>query len=373
MKRVATHKILGMAAACFFALLCAPFPTRAEEPDMAQANQLLRDGQALWQQGKQEEGCRKIEESVRVRAGYAAELALADCHAALGRPARAAQELSSIARRAALRSKVDTANLSIYQAYITRAEQRLRVLAPKLAGLPTITLVLSPEILATAGVIARLDGIAVEPLQARVSIAVDPGHHVVRLLAPGKKERTFETDITQSERIAPFDALEDDAPPPAPAPEKPAATPALSVSPSAPPPATASLLATATSPDPGPKPSAEPKTGLTARDLGIASGLTLAVAGLSVGIGFAVAAGDKRDEGLRQGCGAADEPTACQGLRADYDKLVAGEVTGFVGAGIGLVLAGALYWTRPPRGPQVSFWLLPATARGASLGVTGRF
>jgi hypothetical protein len=347
--RAAPRPRRALPFACLLVASALAAGSRADDTDMTRANQLLREGQALKRQGKLEQGCQKIEESVREGPGYAAELELADCHAALGRPARAVQELSNIATRAAARSKADTANLSIYQAYIAHAERRIKALTPKLAALPRITISLSAEALAT-GLKVKLDGIPVEPLAGTTSVVVDAGHHLVRVTAPGKRELTWEGDLTTGERTAAFEKLEDE-------PQAPAATALPITAPSA-----------RTSPD-GPG-----SGGATARDAGTVTALVLGVAGLGVGTGFTVAAGTTRDEGLRAGCGETGEPAKCVALRSTYDSLLAGEILGFVGAWLGLGLAGVLFFTRPAAKPAVAVSVSPVIGPAAAGFVaSGRF
>lgn len=362
----------AISLACLISGSTLSAGSHADDPDMARANRLLEEGQALKQRGKVEQGCRKIEESVGVRPGYAAELELSDCRALLGRPARAVQEFSNIAARAAARSKVDTANLSVYQEYIAYAERRIRALSPKLTGLPRIAIVLSNDIAVTPGLKIKLDGISLDPASRGAAVPVDPGHHVVRIAAPGKREMTWEADLTTGEKTAAFEEMENEPPPPQetpPPPGLPSSTASAAVP--VPPPSVVSPPSISTAPA---TPKVQGADGIKARDAGIVTGLALGVAGIGIGTGFGIATLMKRDEGTRLGCGETGEPGACDALRSDYGELVAGEVVGFVGAGIGLGIAGLLFWTRPAPTPARAVQVLPAIGpKGARLGLSGQF
>ena len=362
----------ALSLACLIGGSTLSAGSHADDPDMARANRLLEEGQALKQQGKVEQGCRKIEESVDVRPGYAAELELADCRALLGRPARAVQELSTIAVRAAARSRVDTANLSIYLEYIAHAERRIKALSSKLAGLPRVVIALSKDIAATPGLKIKLDGLPVDPASQPAAIPVDPGHHVVRIAAPGKREMTWEDDLTTGEKTAAFEVMESEPPPL----QEPPPPPVLLSSTAS---ASGSVPPRSAAPPPIiPAAPAQPQTqaveGMTARDVGIVTALALGAAGLGIGTGFGIATVGKRDEGQALGCGETGEPGACEELRSDYGELVAGEVVGFVGAGLGLGIAGVLFWTRPASAPARAVQVVSHMGpKGARFGVRGHF
>ena len=122
------------------------------------------------------------------------------------------------------------------------------------------------------------------------------------------------------------------------------------------------------------KPPGPGNDGITARNVGIVTGLTIGVIGLGIGTGFGVAGAVKRSDGLQKECGQTGEPAECQALRSEYDELVTAAVIGFVGAGVGAGVAGVLFLTRPAPTPAPAVGISPVIGpNGAGLGVWGQF
>ena len=171
------------AARCAFLLASVVASgATAATADVVAADELLREGKALFEQKKFAEACPKLSESNRLDPSAGTTLALAICHEAQGKTASAWAEYGEAADRAR-----DDGHPEIERPATTRRE----ALEPKL---PRLTIAPSTLAAATVGLYVKRDGVFVAATAVGTSVPVDPGEHHIEATAPGK--RAFAADIT---------------------------------------------------------------------------------------------------------------------------------------------------------------------------------
>jgi hypothetical protein len=154
----------------------------AATADVVAADELLREGKALFEQKKFAEACPKLSESNRLDPSAGTMLALAICHEAQGKTASAWAEYGDAADRGR-----EEGHPEIERAAGTRRD----AIEPKL---PRLTIVPSTLAAATVGLYVKRDGVFVAGADLGASVPVDPGEHHLEATAPGK--RAFTADIT---------------------------------------------------------------------------------------------------------------------------------------------------------------------------------
>lgn len=168
MKRVFSNAAL---VAC---VLCAPSVFAQSETKAAVAEGLYRQARDLMAAGKVDEACPKFAESQRLDPATGTLLNLAACHEKQGKVATAWIEYSDAlfaARRDGREDRVDY------------ARQRAAELEPKLSRL---TLQIEPGA-EHPELALELDGAVLGRAVVGAPMPIDPGNHVVRATAPGKK------------------------------------------------------------------------------------------------------------------------------------------------------------------------------------------
>jgi hypothetical protein len=203
---VTTRKVIASALALL--ALGAPRAGLAQSTS-AVAEQLFLDGQSLMEHGKVSEACPKFAESQRLDPKLGTLLNLAACHEADGQLALAWSEFvdaSALADRAKRSDRSAFAKDHI--AALEKRLARLRITGPATS---------SPE----AGLELRLDGKPLSSAALGTALPLDPGHHKLEAVAPGKKP--WQTEIESragAESRVEIPALADEsssgAPPPAP-------------------------------------------------------------------------------------------------------------------------------------------------------------
>ena len=170
----------------------------------AVAEALYRQARDLMAAGKLDEACPKFAESQRLDPATGTLLNLAACHERQGKLATAWLEYSDVivgARRDGRQDRVDYAT------------ERAAALEPRLSRL---TLMLAAEA-DEPSLVLELDGESFGRAAVGVPTPVDPGPHVVKASAPGKKpwqhEITIGAEADQQTITVP--RLEDAPPPPA--------------------------------------------------------------------------------------------------------------------------------------------------------------
>jgi hypothetical protein len=317
-----------------------PLPARAD--DVSTAEVLFREARELIARHAYADACPKLEESQRLDAAPGTEFNLARCYELIGRLA------------SAWGAYVEVANVTHAAGQFDReasARERVAAVEPRLSFV-TVTMRGPPT-----GVALTRDGVEMALAQLEVAIPIDPGEHVLRARAPGKRdwETRFRVDH-DGQRLSVEVPLLDDEPPPE------AATPAASpFPPLAAPPARDSRSAAAS-------PNGER----------IAAGVILGASAIALGVGT-YSAIEKVTLASRAWTQCKGNPcSTSEGLKSISDSNTFGDwATGsFIAFGVLAATAGVLWFTAPkpaPRSPA-AFTLSPAIApSGAALTLRGAF
>lgn len=331
-------------------------PTAAET---LRARELHAQGGRLMDKGQFEKACPLLEESDRVAADNGTEMELAECYEKLGKTWAS----FSLYRR--IRAKIQASPGPLQEKQLQAVQKRMDALSLKL---PRVKIALSDRLTVLDGLKITLDGEALSAAEWGALRAVEPGRHVILVSAPGKKTASWEKELTAGEQTATFEALEDTA----------SAAPDHSSAATAPtaPTATATAPLPSVSVGPSAQPSSlpgEPSSGVSGRQVGIGVGLGVAAAGLAISIGLGVAAGDKAQSPDGQKCSVSHPPGTCNSFISEYSGLEAGAGIAGGAAGVGLILASVLYFTRPAPAKATIAWSPVVGPDGAGLSVRGRF
>jgi hypothetical protein len=172
------------AAAVFIALLAGPAPARAQT-DSAAARALFAEARTLMEKERFDEACPKFEESLRLDQGMGTQFNLAHCWEKIGRTASAWALFLDVAAaaRAGDQPKREEA-----------ARARAKALEPKLTRLRIEVTDVAP------GTQVQRDGQEVGKAAWGTGVPVDPGNHVVRVTAPGKKPWSDDIDVPAAPR-----------------------------------------------------------------------------------------------------------------------------------------------------------------------------
>jgi len=150
--------------------------------ERAIAEALFRDGKALVEAERFEEGCAKFQESQRLDPALGTLLYLGTCYAQIGRTASA---------WAAFQSAVEMARRVKDPSRESLARRRERDLEAKLSR------VLFAVERPVAGLTIRVDGLALGPGALSTPLPFDPGPHSIEVSAPGKRPWTTTLDLEQ--------------------------------------------------------------------------------------------------------------------------------------------------------------------------------
>jgi serine/threonine-protein kinase len=325
-------------------------PTAAQR---AEAQALFDDARKLMTEKRFAEACPKLDASQRIDPGLGTLLNLAECQAQTGKTASAWANFLEAAYQAKAAGQTNRENAA--RAKATKLEPRLS----------RVKIIASEP----GAIELSRDGVALAPSLVGTAVPVDPGEHVIRATAPGKKP--WETRITVKDDGQPLTVSvprldpEEVAPPPPPVVALPVAPP--------PPPRVVLPPVPVTPPPPAPAP---PSTG---RRVG---GIVLMVAGaggLGVGAAFAVLAKNKNAESLTH---CPNKPTLCDqagvdlrntALRDGNIATVGFVVGGVVAAGgLGLVLS-SLPGKSPASGASATVTAEIEPSGGGWLRVKGSF
>ncbi|MGC4094227.1 MAG: hypothetical protein QM756_41220 [Polyangiaceae bacterium] len=307
------------------ALSAVAQPSQASAAEKASAEALFDEALRLMHAGKFAEACPKFEVSQRIEAAVGTMLYLAECYEEIGRTASSwatFREAASLAEAAGQTDRMKT------------ARSRAARLEPDLAWL---TIVVSKEARAIAGLQLRRAQTAVQADLSGVAVPVDPGEVVVEASAPGYAP--FSTTVTVPVRgrisvpIAALTPLPTTAAPPASAEPAAAATPA-----------SAPLAAV-----PGPAPASAPPPAEGQRSVLPYVFGGVGIVGIGVGSIFGLKAiskaGDARDACPGGKCGAASDVTLADDARsaAKVSNLA------FVVGGAALAAGVVLFFTLPKK------------------------
>jgi hypothetical protein len=192
----------------------APAPGQAPAsasapPEDARAEAAFAEAKKLQDEGHLLAACERFHESQHLSPGIGITLHLADCYERTGRTASAWREFTSAERAAS--AKADA-----------RADlAHLRALA--LEGRLTRLTVEVPASAVADHWEVRVDGAVLDARDWNAALPIDPGHHEVARIAPGRAVRTLPVEVDQA-GPAVIVRLDEAPPPPPPAPFAPPAS-----------------------------------------------------------------------------------------------------------------------------------------------------
>jgi hypothetical protein len=184
-------RLRGTYAARFLSagLLCGMLLTATDEAqaqsDSAAARALFAEGRSLMESERYAEACPKFEESLRLDNGMGTQFNLAHCWDKLGRTASAWALFLDVAAAARAGNQPQRE---------AAARERAKVLEPKLTRLRIEVSDAAPNTK------VERDGQDVGKAAWGTGVPVDPGKHVVRVTAPGKKPWSDEVDVPATSR-----------------------------------------------------------------------------------------------------------------------------------------------------------------------------
>jgi hypothetical protein len=171
MKVMRSTLAMALLATCLVAGRVDAQPSLAEK-NLAQA--LFDEGRAAVAGGRIDEACSKFGESYRIEQSAGTLLNLALCHEKQGKMASAYVELNESISRAIKDGRPERERT---------AREHLAIVTPKLSRL-AVSVSSQARV---AGVVVKIDGVAIGEPAWGVSAPVDPGEHAVEATAPGKR------------------------------------------------------------------------------------------------------------------------------------------------------------------------------------------
>lgn len=170
--------------------------------DQQVAQTLFDTARQLMKEGKYAEACPRLEESQRLDPGGGTLLNLAICHEKLGRLATAHAEYAAALSQAIAAGRADRQRT---------ARDALAALAPRLARLEVVVDDPTPDLVVT------VDGVALPRAAWGIATPFDPGRHVVRAQASGRRSHEVEVTLTEAQSsVLRIPALTAEVVPPAP-------------------------------------------------------------------------------------------------------------------------------------------------------------
>jgi serine/threonine-protein kinase len=208
-----SRRIVRLARICLGLSLLAVSRVALADGDAPAAQALFDEAKQLMAQGLYAQACPKLQESLKLDPGMGTQFHLGDCLQHLGRNASAW----------AIFREVES------QAHATGQSSRERVAHDRATALePFLSrIVVSPQ---SAGenprIEVRRDGVSIGRGEWDVPVPVDPGPHVVTLIAPNKRPWETRVDVLADGRVVRIDLprladLSDVAAPAPPAPPPP--------------------------------------------------------------------------------------------------------------------------------------------------------
>lgn len=167
----------------FFGLLA--MKPAAAQTDSAAARALFSEGRELMEKDRFEEACPKLEESLRLDQGMGTQFNLAHCWEKVGRTASAWALFLDVAAAARASNQPQRE---------TAARERAKALEPKLTRMRLEV----PE--AAPGTKVERDDKEVGRAAWGTAMPIDPGDHVIRVTAPGKRPWSHEVKVPATSR-----------------------------------------------------------------------------------------------------------------------------------------------------------------------------
>lgn len=305
--------------------------------DKAAADVLFQQGKKLMQEGKLNEACPKLAESLRLDTGIGTMLWLADCYERSGKTASAWGQFQEAAETAS-RTKDSREKV---------ARERAQKLESRLVKLQ----IMVPAAHEVPGLEIKRDGTVLGKPLWGTAVPVDPGGHNVTASAPGYAtwEGSIEANGDGKVVAVPVPKLAEDT-----------------------------SAADAAAANAKKQPKGEPKPvdrGATQRWIGI--GVAGAgVIGVAVGVIFGLSAKGKLDDSNADGHCQANNHCDAVGFQARNDAKDAATIStiGFI-AGAALIGGGAaIYFTAPKGQPKAGLAVAPQIGAGAAgLRLSGSF
>lgn len=183
MRRSSARRAYSLTTTAALLLVLAQ-PARAQT-DSAAARALFAEGRQLMSADEYAEACPKFEESLRLDPGMGTQFNLAHCWEKLGRTASAWALFLDVAAAARASNQPERE---------AAAKDRASALEAKLTRLRIVV----PEPAADAKIFR--DEQEVGKAAWGTAMPVDPGNHLIRVSAPGKKEWTHEVQLPTAAR-----------------------------------------------------------------------------------------------------------------------------------------------------------------------------
>jgi hypothetical protein len=150
--------------------------------DAAIAQSLFDEGRKLMAEKKYAEACPRLERSYKLDPATGTLLNVAVCHEDVGKTATAWNEFRDVVAKARRENREDRAKFA--QEHIDRLKDRLSTLTVKQAG-------------QEVGLAWKLDDANVGTEALGIALPIDPGHHTVEAVAPGKTAWKATVDIVR--------------------------------------------------------------------------------------------------------------------------------------------------------------------------------
>jgi hypothetical protein len=312
-----------LALALFIVLLSLPWPSsaaRAEDDgpsdsERAAAQVLFDDARVLMKSESYDQACEKFAESYRLHAALGTQLNLANCYGKIGRTASSWINFVEAATRAQQKGQ---------QKRFEVATERAAELEKRLSKLKIVVSETHPGLTVTRG------GDSVGAAQWGISLPVDPGKHLIKATAPGR--RPWKKTVTVGDDA---DRIELTVPP---------------------------LRAAPVAETPKPKEAPQPESdegddseddesgddGDAQRAGGFVAG-AIGIVGVGIGVAFGVLAMTKHDDSLEFCEPGDDNRCTADGVALRDDALTFAHVStaGLVVGGVGVVLGIVLVATAP--------------------------
>ena len=191
---------LAFACVSLWATLACAEPSGT---DVALAESLFQEGQALMKQNRYAEACPKFQESQRLDPGGGTLFQLATCHTFVRQTASAWAEFVEVALLAKQRNRQDIEHA---------ATDKARALEPELSRLT----ILVPPAAIVPGLTVRRDDTRLGSAAFGSAMPCDPGKHTVRVEAPGYLPWSVEVELGDhaDQKTVTIETLEKAPPPP---------------------------------------------------------------------------------------------------------------------------------------------------------------
>ena len=186
-------RVQTVAMCATLALLYAPHVRAEQAAENSQAVQLFDEARQLMEEDKYEPACPKLEQSQKLDPQLGTQLHLGHCYEKLGKVAAAYRTFQAAAELAAFRNKQGSnePREQIARDRASALEQRLALLELRPAD-------------TSADLTLVLDGVPIDRAQWNRPFPIEPGDHVLKATATGRKiwEQPFQIGVPAKRGIA---------------------------------------------------------------------------------------------------------------------------------------------------------------------------